>query len=338
MQPHKPILYGPDGLPIVRARSIHAPKPRIGAGLEGWVSWRLIDRRGREVDGGEQHNLILNGFLDALAVTECLPIGTLLSHFAVGTGSTTPATTDTALATEISGRATTSITSSVTRTANGVYDSVIEREFNFAQGNGNLTEFGFANGASGAILVRELFRDGGGSPITVTKTSDYKLRIKYTLTLTFSPVTATAGSFAISGIGSIGGSYMWVGGSALGADSYGALDYRAFSRTARSLVYPKASATVHPLSYTSDAAFGGSIGTRVYDAYVPGSYERSMSGEWGTGVANTTIASIGVMGDNYDNQQRAGFVFVIDSDDRFTKDSLHMLTIDDLITVAWARA
>src|SRR5690606_22234004 len=151
-------------------------------------------------------------FLDFIATTSS-PTGAYasglanLSHFAVGTGSATPDVTDTALASEVSGRTTTQVENTITRTANGVYDVVIAREFDFAQGNGNLTEFGFANGASSDILIRELFRDAGGTPITVTKTSDYKLQIRYTQTVTLTPTfnSPASHSVAISGIGTVNG-------------------------------------------------------------------------------------------------------------------------------------
>lgn len=359
MQPHKPILYGPDGLPIVRARSIHAPKPRIGAGLEGWVSWRLVDRRGREVAGGEQHNLILNSFLNALATWTNLdnnggPYGTpgisaLLTHFAVGTSSTTPAVTDTALGSQVGSRVTTLVSQSITRVSECVYDYVVEREFGFADGNGNLTEFGFAAGASSDILIRELFRDVGGDPITVTKTSDYKLRIKYTQRLSLTPTftSPATSSFTITGIGSVQGSLKWVRG---GSADYG-YDTIAFGMLAagRSLAnYIQAFGRGYaidtvPSAYNSNSGISAGSGrdadTRTPSSYTPGSFERSVDLGFGTGQANITIATLGIGGGtNNTSNGYLGLAFVIDSGDRFAKDNLHMLTLDEAFTVAWARA
>lgn len=345
MTPRKPIIYGPDGHPIVRARDRHAPKPRIGAGLEGWVSWGLIDRRGNKVAGGEQHNLILDTFLDRLAASDVYA-NAFLSHFAVGTGSTPPDVTDTALDNELA-RTTTSITSSTTRVANGVHERIWEREFDFGVGNGNLTEFGFGYGVSSDMLVRELFRDGGGNPVTLTKTADYKLRIKYTLSVALTPVTLTSHSFPITGIGLINGQHTWIGSTFSDfADS------SLFSSVARGQAGPWSStgnawcslSTVSSISYTSNInrhntnTPGGGVNTS--SAYTPGSHQRSISMTIPTSGDNIAANSIVVgTGDNLtDANRRVGWGFLIDSNDRFTKDSLHTLSLDEVLTVAWGRA
>lgn len=346
MTPRKPIIYGPDGHPIVRARDRHAPKPRKHAGLEGWVSWGLIDRSGHVAKGGEQHNLILNTFLDRIADTALSPLSSFLTHFAVGTGSTPPSVTDAALDNELA-RTTTTITNTTGRSANGVYVIVIEREFDFGQGNGNLTEFGFAGGAASPMLVRELFRDGGGNPITITKTSDYKLRIKYELEIRLSPTVLTPSSFTITGIGAINGEYAFLGGP---DTSTFQTDLNLFSNLARGFVagsgnYGGVADTVPWLNYlygTTNTPTGGEASAHSHSTFTPGDWQRSITPVWGTNGANFTIAMVGVLGRRSTSGQtrwRApGFVFNIDENDRFTKDNLHTLTIDDLLTVSWGRA
>lgn len=359
MTPRKPIIYGPDGHPIVRARDRLAPKPRVSAGLEGWVEWRLIDRKGRAVKGGEQHNLILDTYLDTLATWTTLdsyrgPYGTLsgfsalLSHFAVGTSSTPPDVTDAALGAQVGARVTTLIATNVTRVSECVYDFELEREFDFAQGNGNLTEFGFANGASSAILVRELFRDGSGNPITITKTTDYKLRIKYTHRLELGPKFSSpaTGSVSIAGIGTVQYDLMWIRGSDPNINS----DAAAFGMFAagRALSgYIQAAGGVFALS-TVPTAYNSNVGAlvssnreaaRTPDTYVPGSFSRTADVLFPTDQANFEIATIGIGGGTQGSSNGVlGLALVLDSNDRFTKDSLHTLSLDEVFTVSWGRA
>lgn len=353
LRKNKQTIYGPDGRPLVRVNDRLAPRPKPGAGLEGWVSWRLIDRRGREMAGGEQHNLILNTFLDRLATTSAtygtyLSFASELSHFAVGTGSTPPSVTDTALDNEIA-RTTTQISSTTTRVADGVYELVVEREFDFGAGNGNLTEFGFASGAGGDMLVRELFRDGGGTPITLTKTSDYKLRIKYTHTLTLTPTfpNLSPHSFSIAGVGSISCAVGWIGGGTTGIGSI--LDLGAFSCAAAGKSFtgsaPYGAAGVASAVPSAYASAGPSVvaatqaDAHTPSTYTPGTYERTSEAVFGADRGNLTIATIGVAGgNNGTGTGYLGLVCVVDANDRFTKDSLHALTLTDMFTVSWGRA
>lgn len=333
----KPVILGPDGRPVARARDRLAPTPNVGAGLEGWVSWGLIDRKAREVQGGEQHNLILNGFLERIATGSVGldAIETFLSHFAVGTGSTAPAVTDTALVSELA-RTTTQTQLSQLEGADGVWTLTLEREFGFAQGNGNLTEFGFSYGASSPMLVRELFRDSGGNPITVTKTSDYKLRIRYVLTVTLLPVTETSASFTITGIGAIGGTISWHGRG----PTLPQTNLTLFGAVARGSGGARCTLSAQaPSGYAGALTFTGTDGgVFSMPGYVPGSHTRSSGpAAFGTSEGNVVnIASINVSTTAY--SYRGAWAFIIDPNDRFTKDSLHTLTLNDILTVSWGRA
>lgn len=332
----KPLIYGPDGRPLVRVNDRLAPKPRASARLEGWVSWGLIDRKGNKVRGGEQHNLILDTFLERIAVGWLYVPTSFFSHFAVGTGSTPPDVTDTALDNEV-GRTSALIGSSTPQTANGVWDLILEREFDFAVGNGNLTEFGFSYGVSSPMLVRELFRDGGGNPVTITKTSDYKLRIKYTLTVTLTPVTETAASFPITGIGTINGTVAWHGGT----PTLDASPISLFSSVANGGIvggiYPT---NAPPVGYNAHVSSTARTNLVAPPSYVPGSHTRTSgaailgTSDWNTGAGEYTCIAASVGPYTY----RGTWVFIIAPGDRFGKDSFHTLTFDDLLTVSWGRA
>ena len=189
----------------------------LHATLAGRVRWQVLDERGvpevprtpsgipvGPVEGVEQPNLITDQGMNDLAVRSCLIFttgATWRGHLAVGTGSTAPAVSDTTLDNEVQ-RATTSGAS-----PNG------SREFELDTGTNqwratslatrlvtmtadrNLTEFGFAPGASDDINIRELIRDGGGTPITVSLLNGKTLRVDHTLTL---EMPAPAAGHAVS--------------------------------------------------------------------------------------------------------------------------------------------
>jgi len=367
MTPHDRIaparlgLFGPDGRRLPRIAERRAPTPRQHVGLDGWVAWSLVDRRGREVAAGEQHNLILNTFLDLIGTAansggaytstsdSQLGLNVTASHAAVGTGSTAPAVTDTALVAEI-GRTSTKLSSTVTRPSAGVYEFVVEYEFDFAVGNGNLTEFAIANASSGGVIVRELFRDELGDPITITKTSDFKLRIKYTHTVTLTPTTLTAASLTIDGIGTLNGDVMWYGG----ASTDDAMDMFCFSRLARGAVATSQTSGRNVFgvlnnrddsTYTASPVYVSTGGGTYADTisastYTGGTYTRKVaSATWSTARSQlSNLRHIGIGKTAPSAGQGIGFSFRADDGDRFTKDDLHLLTITDLVTVSWDRA
>src|SRR5690606_10113073 len=89
-------------------------------------------------------------------------------------------------------------------------------EFDYDAANGVLAEWGFSSSASPGsnLFNRALFTDSGGSPDAITKTDQEKLRLTYTLEITLSPVTLTAGSFTVTNVGTVNGTYTLIGGAA----------------------------------------------------------------------------------------------------------------------------
>lgn len=328
-------------LPRLAIRDRLRPRPRAKVGLSGYLRWGLIDRTGREVRGGEQSNMILNQGLDNLATygiarENVNGSGTPMRwalYAAVGTGSTEPAITQTALVSELartstiapSGGPTFAETTSIESTANVV------KEFDFAEANGNLTEWGMAALSSGALNTRELFRDELGDPVTITKTSDFKLRLNYTVTVTFdygNPSNPYA--FDITGIGTINGDYHWVNANKLAGFSLAAKEAASGLR---------ANVTTSIVNWNSSS--GNRIGTGLpalaVDAYVAGTYKRT----WGDAVWNTDIGNvdgirtidIGYSGTG----TGAIWAFVVDLADAFTKTNDHNLTLTEPWALSWNR-
>lgn len=180
-------LWVPEAPNIIRGgrtREFEIASPRIG--VSGYYKAELI-RGGKVIGTWEGENLITNAGLDAIVPFSGTSVLSMLSHMAVGTNSTAPANTDTALGAEIS-------PSSSNRTnANGSIADVTGagasnaylylrrvRLFTETQGNGNLTELGwFTASTGGTMFSRMLFKDGGGTPTTITKTSSDQLRVTY---------------------------------------------------------------------------------------------------------------------------------------------------------------
>lgn len=359
-------------LPTIRERT--PPPARVGASLRGWVRWGLIDRSGQEVRGGEGPNLITDQGLDQIATQRLYaspPAGGgswfhIIRYCAVGTDNTAPTVSDTALGTEVGRTDTTYQTEELSRTSDGVYELTRYVEFDYAEANGNLTEWGFSydDAGPGLLFNRALFLDGGGSPEVVTKTSDYKLRIIYTLEITLSPVTLTAGAFTVTGVGTVNGDYTLVGGTAPASvgENCAAPDLNVFHYLARGELQTVGGITTSIPAIASlktdgtdrsgvtyadeindlsdgDNEVARDVVTDPRDAYVSGSFERT-GGSWkfDTAYGNTaTIKAFLISGAAQSgNCQRMGYVFDLDLADEFSKDSEHTLTIG-IPTVSWGR-
>lgn len=179
----------------------------LHAKLNGFMTWKLLRRDGSIAQQGGGKNVILNQGLDLAMIKQGVAdqpcgwptfIGTerLIAYVAVGTGNSTPDVTQTALDNEI-GRSGHTLNlgdcKTITKISDGVFDLGVTRAFDYDEANGNLTEYGGAIKSSGAntLGTRELFRDGNGNPVTVTKTSDNRLVINYILRIALTPIAPT---------------------------------------------------------------------------------------------------------------------------------------------------
>lgn len=164
------------------------------AKLQGWIDLKLVDRSGKVVFEHQQSNLILDKGLEYVAQTQNL--AGMHFYFAVGTGSTAPSPSQTALVSEIARTLDTlgyGPDMEVIVNGNGDYTIRRTRVFDYNEANGNLTEFGGSDGNSAAdgVNTRELFRDANGTPIVITKTNNERLVIVYSVRIIITPVTAT---------------------------------------------------------------------------------------------------------------------------------------------------
>lgn len=374
-------------LPRVRVRERRAPPARVGASLKGWLSWSLINRQGEEVRAGEGPNLILDQGLDQIATIALIPeqqdgpspatFFPLIRYAAVGTSSSAPTASDTGLGSELARTDATFATETLTRPSPGVYRLTRFIEFDYDEANGVLAEWGFSSsGSVGSNLFnRALFTDSGGSPDAITKTDQEKLRLTYTLEISLSPVTFTAGSFTVTNVGVVNGDYTLIGATApSGAVSEfnmrcAAPDLKLFSAWARGTVGvvhsgilsfpPLAGAAYAHASDLSGVTYSSvvskindtvnPVAPRVAaaprDAYVTGSFQRTGGAwKWDTAYANLDpIRGFYVQGayerfnSGNDSCGLAGYAFDLDTADEFSKDNEHVLTVG-VPTVSWGRA
>lgn len=261
-----------------------------------------VDRNRRAFQNVWEHtqsNLITNAGLDGIAAAE--GFAPLLSYVAVGTGSTAPDVTDAALDNEVAR------TNANLGLGADTYEHVAAGQqrftrvvaFNFAEANGNLTEFGgFRAAGAGDAQTRDLFRDGSGDPVPITKTSDEQLVISYGMDLSYGPTVLTpAGTINIAGYGTFELEHMF---------------YRAYgnivNHASRAFVSTFQNARVAALTSFSgayDQQNAGSIFSgrgqsplttttpgsgQVLLGYVPGSYERVYRTQLTAGASDDSFA------------------------------------------------
>lgn len=163
-------------------------------GVEGLYHVELIDEDSGKIKKClDFHNVITNNGLNSIGSGTTLNVA--LNILAVGTGSTTPAITDTALVAQI---ASTSFDGGFAD-----FDSTqtIPVEFSFrkrtrvflaSEANGDLRELGFVSG--NVLINRSLFKDSQGNPTTVLKTATDLLKVVYEYRI-YAPLTDVTGTF-----------------------------------------------------------------------------------------------------------------------------------------------
>lgn len=144
-----------------------------GLKAEGTLDITVRGPDGKIKEEKKVDNLIVTTGLAYIASRMNGTSESVMSHMAVGTGSTTAAAADTTLGTELDRNALTSTT---------VTDNAIAYVATYAAGDatGSLTEAGLFNAASaGTMLCRTVFG-------TVTKAADDSMTITWTITVSAS--------------------------------------------------------------------------------------------------------------------------------------------------------
>lgn len=168
----------------------------VKLGLSGRYTLIKGSERGEEVVA-EFDNLITNGGLDRLGMSSNSEI---LNYCQVGTGSTTPAFTDTSLASRFASHSSIEDTTSTGPDITNLYRTTTRRyRFNAGVFNNTvISEVGIGWASSGSLFSRALILDSEGDPITITLLNDEYLDVVYSLRLNF-PIADVTGTVSISG-------------------------------------------------------------------------------------------------------------------------------------------
>lgn len=284
------------------------------------------------------HNLVLNQGKEQLA---SVAIENIAAYAVVGTGNAAPVATDTGLQTElVRTNYNGGISDSVAEVSTGTFEFTRTRQFTAAQvANQNLTEWGFSysNSAGANLAVRELFRDTGGNPVTITPGAGQDLRLIYKYRVSVGPTTGQAASINIAGIGVRTGQTLVFKNDLYGNPNI-VNQLSAFMRGDNNQVNLYVYAGTIPLNYNAAAApVPGSYPpsdsiTLNWSSYTNGSRQRlSNSFVFDSSKANQTIKGLTVSQGNYG----IVMIFQLDTGQEFTKDNLHSLTLDPW-TINWS--
>lgn len=143
-------------------------------GLSGQVTLVLLGSDGKEKDRREIKNLIVGAGLGHIASRLTGTAQAVMSHMAIGSGSTAATAANTTLGSELGRVALASTTLSGTYSQNLVYTAT----FGAGTGTGSITEAGIFNAASsGTMLCRTTFA-------LITKGAGDTLQVTWTVNLT----------------------------------------------------------------------------------------------------------------------------------------------------------
>lgn len=134
-------------------------------------------------DTGEFNNLITDVGMNRIGQLNVTGFQNLCGRFVVGSGSATPAFTDTSLQTPVAFAANNpAIVSQSSSYDRGYYEIVVSHQFGQGGAAGNLSEIGIQHtSTSGPLWSRALILDGSGNPTTITVLPDDFLTCYYTL-------------------------------------------------------------------------------------------------------------------------------------------------------------
>lgn len=260
--------------------------------LEGFFEVDLIDARsGLIKEHYEFRNLLTDAGMNAIGTTGNT-LTTLFQYMGVGTGNTAPANNQTALVAEILPRTLSNGGTGDTFTSGPSFDyweGTRVRLFVEAEANGTLAELGLFNAATaGTMSVRQLFKDSGGTPITIVKTSSDQLRITYKWRI-YPDTTSDTQTITITGVSTL------ITNRAYDIDNTGAWG--------QTLLTSFGSWTNHATAWENDvlpsttgvqSGSNAAMSSAIVQAYGSGNFYRDIEFKWEPAVANfaTGIGSI----------------------------------------------
>lgn len=276
---------------------IIVPKKRIeteltaACGMSGhFVMEKLkVDANGTPIEASrikvaEFDNLITNQGLNRIGTNN-----DWLAAIQVGSGTATPAVTDTGLQTFVAGTTLSQASTSAAQPSPPYYTTrSVTRRFNAGAAAGNLSEVGIGWAATGSTLFsRALILDGGGVPTTITVLSDEVLDVTYELRI-YPPASDSTGNITVTGVGTI--SVTTRAALVTTAGTWGIADSGAtggFEVTNSCTAYTGGIGAI-----TAEPSGTSANVNQSTNAYVSNSLQRTGSAVFGLAVANFNIASV----------------------------------------------
>lgn len=249
---------------------------------------------------GPFKNLITNQGLDRAGATS----GTVVESVFVGTGTATPAVTDTVLGNYLAYTSSVQVAWNAATTRGGSPDYWVQGSgtwrFGVGVAAGNLTEVGVGWGNSLAthkVFSRALIVDSGGSPVTLTVLSDEYLDVTYSLR-----VYPYTGSDVVQSITLSGTSYTFTTRSLdVATNTWSGCNVIApmrwvYNSTMHNGTAPGTPPTLSAItaSYLTDSGSSANISPTT-SAYSSGSYTRSVTYNAGLTECNLTYGLRGMI-------------------------------------------
>lgn len=170
--------------------------------ISGHITLQVLDSAGEVVrELPEFRNLIVNAGLDNL-MGGADDIQSMASRVKVGTGTGTPAASDTTLPGFLLGQTVTGTAGAFqATTAPYYYETTLTYLFPLGAINATLTCLGVHNSATGSsIFAWSQIKDSGNNPTTLTVLSTEQLSVTYKFRV-YAPVFTTTGSITVAGDG-----------------------------------------------------------------------------------------------------------------------------------------
>lgn len=296
---------------------------RNSIGLEYKLT--VLDGATRRVmrESGWSPNLVTDIGLDRIGS------GNTIGGFCrIGTGTTTPANSDTQLVAQSASTSSIVVPTSRVNAGSPTYHSTATCTFEFSLGSvvGNMAEIGIGWASTGATLFsRARILDGGGTPTTITVLVTEILQVTARLAL-YPTLTDATGSVVIGGV-----SYNYTARTSQ-ANSVHAIDTNGpmLSSISAPIAYTGAIGTVTGLpSGTSGVLTAGS-----FSSYTNGNYFRDYSLSAGIGVGNLS-GGIKSIVSNVGNGSGDVFRTQIEFDTAIPKDNTKTFLLT--LRVSWAR-
>jgi hypothetical protein len=258
---------------------IATPKVR----MKGRYQLRAVKRDGVTIARQSPwfDNLITNNGLDYIG-----GLNTYLTRVYVGTGTTAPAVTDSAIETEVASTITSELSNNV-QNGSSPYELTRNVVRRFAQGDaeGNLTEVAIGPTA-GNVFSRSLILDGGGSPTTFPVGSDEFLDVAYQL-ITYPPLTDATGTITITGSGMHEFIVRPIEVAVWGGSTGDLAAVFGDGLSSRNGVF--ADDLVALMTAPQTGLISSGFTGYTNDTYVAGSYERTATCAWPLGAGNGDI-------------------------------------------------